>query len=74
MYKIITSLITPPFYEDNVELWINPGVLSRHMAVGICFREGGGCHCPPLNTVAINVVTVIVGGDAKTRKPLHLNF
>ena len=57
MYKIITSLITPPFYKDNVELRINPGVPSRHMGVGIWFREGSSCHCPLLNTVAINVVT-----------------
>ena len=57
MYKIISSLITPPFCKDNVELWIKPGIPSCDVGVGVWFREGGRCHCPSLNTVAISVVT-----------------
>ena len=47
----------PSFYKDNVELWIKLGASSRHMGVGVWFREGDRCHCPSLNTVAISVVT-----------------
>ena len=50
MCEMITSLITPPFYKDNVKLLFKPGVPSCHVGVVVWFREGGRCHCPSVNT------------------------